>query len=319
MLPTILRQPVERLPIDELKRTILCIGHHAGAAAGGAFVSPWNNCFKYCDVVAVVPDRKDQANAAGSLWEYDESDWRINLVPELAANHRLPLRRLNLYPGKKFNEELLALIKETRAQFILSCTFRGIFRAEVIEAVDGNAVNLHPTGIPRTRDGRAILAWPQPLFEGKKAVARMMEMNRRFRDGESELNCSEMEWVAHRIDPPPLVDQGRFLIASRYPIDLPHEEQRERDERKQFNGVQNFCSGPLSIFLHEIAGHLFRGEDAPWEDPRALKLPINLPDPDAPTLPTDSKPRKAEATPATPEEKEPARRKKKKKKKRKRN
>ena len=271
-LPEVSRHPLPRAPESKRIRVIFCGGHHAGWAALSAFVEPSNWCAANCEVVAVVPDQKNIPSAKGSLWEKDDSRWRIRMVPNLSKKHGLPLRRLNLYPGKKFNEQLLALIKETDAQAILSCTFRGIFRKAVIDAVGGAAYNIHPTGIAIDRLGRPQLAWPQPLFEGKQAFDMMMDLSERFRKkkkiNHSDLDCQAMEWVIHRILPPPDIDRGEFIGANRFPMPLPHEEQLGRDKRKQFNGLQSHCAAAIPELLHHWGPHLFMGKSVPWTDPR---------------------------------------------------
>lgn len=289
-MDAIVRQPLKRAAEEDRAIVIGCLGHHAGWATGTAFVEPWNWCHANCDLIT-IPDRKDVPSAQGSLWDFDESTWRINMVPELARRHSLELHRLSLYPGQQFNDELLRLIREVKRRHprrkvsILSSTFRGIFREEAIEEVEGRAYNIHPTGIPVDREGRALVCWPQPLFEGKQAVELMLEMGENFLNGESEYDCPAMEWVIHKILPPPLIDRGRFLGANQLPIPLPHQEQTRRERRKAFNGVQSHCSAFLPALLHAFGPHLFAGAEPPWGDPRALNLAAHLPDPSQPLAP----------------------------------
>lgn len=261
------RNPLPKLPKGRRKRVIFCGNHHAGWAALSAFVEGWNWCCANCEVVAVIPDRKDQPNAVGSLWEKDNSEWRIKLVPSLAEKFKLRIDHLDLWPGKEFNRQLLRVIKETRAEVILSSTFRGIFRQEVLDEVE-DAFNIHPTGIPVNREGVPRIEWPQPLFEGKHAFDLMFDMSKKFARGESDLDCQAMEWVIHRILPPPSIDRGQFIGANFCPIPLPHQEQEGRDRRKRFNGAQSHCSAAIAELLHHFGPHLFAGEPAPWHDPR---------------------------------------------------
>ena len=284
MLRQFNRMPLKRRPKNERIRVVFCGGHFAGWAALSAFVEPWNWCWQNCDVVAVVPDRKDIPSAKGSLWDMDESTWRIKMVPQLAKANDLRVARLDLYPGTKFNRQFANLLRETRADCFLSSTFRGIFRQESLDCVFGErgllapgpreqrkprAFNIHPTGIAVDRNGKPRIAWPQPLFEGKGAFYRMMEMSEAYRNGKSDLDCPAMEWVIHRILPPPQIDQGQFVGATQYPTPLPHPEQLERSMRKQFNGLQSHSAAALPAMLHEWGPHLFAGEPPPWDnDPR---------------------------------------------------
>ena len=275
------RMPLKKRPKNERIRVVFCGGHHAGWAALSAFVEPWNWCYQNCEVVAVVPDRKDIPSAKGSLWDMDRSRWRIKMVPELAQANGLRVVRLNLYPGKDFNHEFARLLESVDADCFLSSTFRGIFRQEPLDLVKGTrgllhrtgrkqqlprAFNIHPTGIAVDRRGKPRIAWPQPLFEGKGAFHRMMQMSDSFQAGKSELDCPAMEWVIHRILPPPGIDRGEFVGANEFPIPLPHPEQRERGRRKQFNHLQGHCAAALPALLHQWGPHLFAGELPPWED-----------------------------------------------------
>lgn len=270
MIIQVSRKPLPRLPDGRRKRVIFCGNHHAGWSALSSFVEPWNWCYAHCDVVAVVPDRKDQPNAVGSLWEKDKSKWRIQLVPKLAKKYNLRIENLDLWPGALFNSQLRRLVRETGAEYILSSTFRGIFRQEVLDEVEA-AYNIHPNGIAVDVHGTPRIEWPQPLFEGKQAFDLMFEMARKYEKGDSELDCQAMEWVIHKILPPPGVDRGEFVGANRCPIPLPHQEQHGRDPRKMFNGAQSHCSAAIAELLHHFGPHMFAGGKPPWRDPRMRK------------------------------------------------
>lgn len=298
------RTPPERLNSSKRARVIFFGGHHAGENALLGLAHPCSVARRFCDVVAVVPDLPYPVHSdtwlrygLGSLWEYDlkgditkfpinqqlngrfrrrhyKRSWRAKLVPNLAKELGLQVHYVDPYPGSKANDAVCRIIRDTGADCLISCTTRLIFRAEAIGLVTQDrrprAFNIHPSGIPSFKNGKELLQWPQPRFQGKRAFVLMWEMSRAFHRRESRYDCRFMEWVIHRISPPPFVDAGEFMIASkRIPVPSPTQDLPGRV--RALNDGQKGCAGHLPSFIDQIAEFLLIGGPAPWNDPRAEK------------------------------------------------
>jgi folate-dependent phosphoribosylglycinamide formyltransferase PurN len=277
------RRKLGRLPKEKRVRVLILGGHNMGLLALMSFFMPWNWCWRNCEVVGVVPDRNDTPSARFSIWSMSRKrTFRLRLVPNFAKRHKVPIFNLPLYPGVRFNQRLIEVIRQTRPDVILISTFRGIIRQDVLDLMRGTnglvrsaakkrvqprVFNIHPSGIARDQHGNARIRWPERLFEGKRTVFEMINMGKRFRRGESRWNCEEAELVVHRVLPPPGIDRGPLICASRYPIILPQEG--ERDLRKRFNSLQVHLAAHCAQLLHENGPLIFTGARAPYFDPRA--------------------------------------------------